>query len=318
MKQSIIILSLFIFLLAGCSSAPKKPAGVFDIRNQAAGFAAFGNDYYAKGDFSQAARFFSDALTAYTSVFDPAGMAMSRISLAKVMIATGEFEAAANLLTTAAQNKEGVKPEDAQYPNLSAEFALTQGLLLLAQGKNDEALASFEEVLSIPGKKPSNALLARVYHNIASVYKLQENWTQAREYAEKALVLNEKEKEYSAQASNHYLLASLSLKQGDSAGSIEHLEKALVLDRMMEDSLSIVQDLRAIGSVQFSAGNRKEAYRAWRNAYDILISLPGESIYVSRLISIVKLLAPLAGEFGDPGDTELFSGFMQKYIPEEK
>lgn len=267
-----------IVVLTGCSSLPKGGGQVDAVKNQAAAYAAQGNSSYEKGDYVRAERYFKLALDADFSVDNRLGVASSYNSLGRVYLSAGDFEAAKDAFDHAEEySRPAVSPES-QSLTLAARTGTAE--ILLLQGHYASALEALKKAESLPVPEDS-VERAALYHDIGAAYKGLERYQEARSYLEQALEIHRKLKRGALEASDLYMLASLSSKQGDYTSAVDYLEKALAQDKRVENSVGIGSDLRALGIV--SEKQRKEA-----SAYD----------YYYRSLQVYRILG-MAGQVKD-------------------
>lgn len=277
MRRTIFLAVSIMALMFSCSSAPKAPDGIFDIKNKAADFTQFGNTYYAAGNYEQALRLFKLALTENTKVNNEPGMARSYNSIGKTYIAMGDFETAVFELNKAESLAEEL--------NSAEIFILTKNNMAdiyFATKEYKKALDILLEVAEHAQFSPQEDQ-AVYYHNTAAAYKGLEDYSSAENYANQALVINKELKRFGEAAANYYLLASIYSKQHLNTKAIEYAFKALENDKLYENAPGIGKDLYALGLLYEENDDIQNSYRYFYKAFQVFEALQFERDMIRSL-----------------------------------
>jgi tetratricopeptide (TPR) repeat protein len=249
-----VILPAAVFLLAACSSAPKKSDTATDVKNRAAEAALSGNTYYRQGRYELALQFFTQALNENLSVDNEAGVVQSYNSIGRVYLAVGMNDEAesAFVKASAIAVRLGGEPLFVTSNNL--------GELYLRRGDARGAVEIFERVLGGSLKDVQQDQVGLLYHNLGSAYKATGELDKAMEWLRKSLAINLGEKLYEEAAADYYMIASVHSKQGDYVSAAKNAELALDLDKRTENALGVTKDLLALGLIASRAGDPAAAY----------------------------------------------------------
>ncbi|MBN1698134.1 MAG: tetratricopeptide repeat protein [Spirochaetales bacterium] len=287
----IVFVIVCTVMMHGCSSAPEKKEGEVEKKNRAAEYARYGNDYYNQGIYDRSLDFFNLSLAYNGAVFNEKGMISSYNSIGKVYSAIGDMESAEENFSNALEIARRLGTAD-----LIAQTLNNLGELYFRTRQFNESLAHFEEALTYKNKIPRSEI-AVIYHNMGTVYKRLDDFDTAFSYFKKALTINTEKKLYEEAASNQYMIASLHLEKGDIKKALDSAEKALSLDKKVENSLGIAKDYYALGIINLRAENEEEAYRFFKQSLFIYQSL--KVIYPNftierELQTLLEYLIPLS------------------------
>ena len=249
--KTTLFIVMTCFLMAGCSSAPPPPEGVWEQRNRAADYLRFGQQSFQQGQYDQALSFFLIAMDLDTAVDDAQGMAVCGNSLASTYLAEEKLDDAAAAL------KEAQKAaERAGDPVLKLQTLNTEIQVLLRKGDSSRAV----ELLTATQPFPDTKEGALLWHALGSAEKNLSRSTAALADFQKALEINSKLQLKQEMASNRFMMASIYSKSEKYNEARAELLQALSLDKSMENTPGIGQDLRALGSVSVRLGDTEAAF----------------------------------------------------------
>lgn len=127
-----------LVLLAGCTSAPDKPAPLRDAElNNREGVQAF-----AEADWPQARRLFSLALNSYRGIDDREGVLRSAINLAETALSQHDYDACKDYLAQAAR-----AIEDKTNPLYQTRLNLLEAKLAIKLGQTKQAEQLLQTIL---------------------------------------------------------------------------------------------------------------------------------------------------------------------------
>lgn len=304
-KKFLLLFFICVMLFfSGCSTTTKlKPGESVAKKNRAAEYAGFGSNYYDEAQYDQALDFFFLSLKQNILIDNDHGIIESYNSIGKTYLAAGKVDLAENYYK---------KAQEVAFmfndPALIIRCKNNQGEIYLAKGDFSAALATFTEAYTAienPSKADDAAI---ILHNIGVANKRLGNFKDAETNLLKALELNEKNSKFKEMASDNYLLASIYSKTDQYSEALNYIDKALKIDKLIENSFGIAKDLFAKGLIQRKAGSPEEAYYTFKR--DALIfeslSLP------SDLINCLKNLEELAVELSRNEDILLWQTTRQK------
>lgn len=253
----LVVLIAVAFALAGCSSLPKGGGEIDTVKNQAAAYAGQGNSAYESGDYVRAERFFNLALDADFSVDNRLGVASSYNSLGRVYLAAGDPEAAKSAFDHAEEYAQPATTPEHRSLLLAARTGAAEILLFRSEYASALKVLEKSEALSVPEDSIERAAL---FHDLGAAYKGLERYHEAQGQLEQALEIHRKLKRPALEASDLYMLASLYSKEGDYTSAVDYLKEALAKDKLVENSVGIGSDLRALGIVNERQHNEADAY----------------------------------------------------------
>lgn len=274
---------LGLALLAGCSSAPDPPEFEVDVKNRASEFAEFGNQYFNRGEYDLALRFFNLSLDENVSVDHLPGIARSHNSIARVHTASGNLDAARTSVESALEFARLAEDEAEQTQAL-----INRGEIALREGNLEAALRDFEraeERGSADDAEQDPVLL----HNLGTLYARQESFEDARRMFEQARGINETQRNWAELASNYYMLASITSRQGQLEQARDYALQALDYDKRAENSPGIASDLQALGRISERLGEDDDAYRYYLRSLRVYLSfnsIPGSLTTLESLEAV--------------------------------
>ena len=243
--------------LAACSSAPPAPDGVQDRKNRAADYLKFGRQAFQEAQYDQALSFYQIAVDLDTAVDSEAGMAAAWNSVATAQTALGKIDDARTSLNLAET-----------YASLSGDRVLVlqvaANLVQADLGAGDTAAA--RQRLTKLQPFPGTAEGAALEHAWGTLLKDEGHPTEALAAFDRALAINQSLGLRQEMASNRFMKASVLAKQGQEAAARTELEAALSLDKLMENTVGIGQDWRALGTLAVRRGENQAGYDAYVRA----------------------------------------------------
>jgi len=278
-KNTVFILLLLVPLLLlplACSSAPKKSEPETPTASQAAKYAEFGNSFFNESRFTQAADMYLLALDRYIRIDNQFGVVSSYNSLGKTYLALGEIQKAETILQSALKILESLDVADNkndELRSLASETYNNYGELIYAAGDYSGSQVWFERGLAEVEDDVNRKAYAILLHNRGTVrFKLGE-YEKAKEDISKALKINKDLGYFYEIASNHYMLAVLSIKEQMLDEAYRNASIALDYDREMENSTGIAHDLFLLGRLEIMRGNREKGISYLERSYRIFESL---------------------------------------------
>ena len=260
MKKLILPINLLlaVLLLASCSSAPPASEGINDRKNRAADYLNYGRQAFQEAQYEQALKFYELAFSLDTAVDYEAGMAIVLNSMAITQSVLGRFEEAKTTLDQA-QTLAVRSGERA----IILQVAVTRVQGDLASGDTETARKRLDELQPFPATAEGAAL----DHVLGLLEKDLNRPVEAMAAFDRALATNAKLGLKQEMASNRFMRATLLGREGRWADARAELEAALTLDRLMENTVGIGQDWRALGTVALKLNEPQAAFEAFVRAY---------------------------------------------------
>ena len=268
----LLTLLAMTWMAVSCSTTPKGPVAVVETKNRAAEYTSYGNEAFQEGDYERALTFFQQALAMNLSVDNGPGVVRSLGSLGKVRLANRDFAGARELFERAAR----LAAEETD-PALGIQTAVNLAELHLRQDEPREAEQLLEALSADDPALGESADLAIYYHTLAVAEQKQDKVDEAVAHLELALAVNRKIKSPRETASNLIVLASIHTAQGDYQRARAEAAEALELDKQVEYSLGIAQDLTALGLIAQRMASHEESFRYFERAYGVYEALGHEA-----------------------------------------
>jgi tetratricopeptide (TPR) repeat protein len=258
---------------------------VTDVKKEASEAAIAGENYFRQGRYDLALQFFSQALNDYTSVDDVNGALKCSVSIGQVYLATDRVDEAAGMFTRARERARALSTP------LFIDSSISLGELYLRRDEHQKALEIFQDTLAASGAGaavptdqpprgsalPSGALSPEqrgvLYHDIGVAYKAGGEYAKALEALNRSLQLNLGAKLSWQAAADYYMIASVYSKQEDYPAAARNAQAALDLDKKIENSPGIAQDLRALGLIARKRGDGATAYDYFQRSYLVFSTL---------------------------------------------
>ena len=273
---------LCLTLIISCSSAPPKSDTVTTVRDQAAQDSSYAEAYFRQGRYDLALQFFTQSLNQNTSIDNVEGITQSYVAIGKTYIAMGSLDMAEDILVKARERARTASPP------LFFMASSSLGELYLARGDPQKGLAVFEETLAMPAGTRTPAQAAQLNHNLGTAQKALANYPKALEYFNKSLQINTANKIVDSAAADHYMIASVYSLQGRYGDAMKSAETALSLDKKIESSPGIAQDLYALGLIATRRKDAAAAYDYFQRSYLVFVTLgskPGMKKALAELIA---------------------------------
>jgi tetratricopeptide (TPR) repeat protein len=259
-------LFLAVLVLGGCSSAPKRPAELFTLQNEAETQLKLANRAADRGNYEEALAVLEEARRLAVSTDRPRLLIRVWLSQGNVLFSLGRVEEARALWNTAL-----TEAERAGEGGLAAAARIytARSRLILAENGGDprEIIDEVTRDLSLIKSDPLNSALGWTVIGLAE--KERGRWTEAENALVKALDIHEKERYLELAAYDWYLIASVRSVAGQYGSALDALSQALSLDRRAENSYGLGMDWLALGDVYKKAARRDEAAAAYGRSAEI-------------------------------------------------
>jgi tetratricopeptide (TPR) repeat protein len=257
---------------AACSTAPKRPVEIFELRARAESQLDLANKAADRGDYETALLLADEARRIAVSADDPSLRVRADLSRGNAFFSLGRGEEASRVWNAALAEAE--RTDDRQLAAVS-RIHIARGALLSGGEENfpslrDEILRNLGRI----GSDPFYTAFGWVTAGLAD--KALGRYDDAEASVKKALALHEKARYLELAAYDWYLIASIRSVAGRYAAARAALESAIALDRRAENSWGLATDWRALGDVWKKEGNAAEARAAYGRSAEIFRSLAME------------------------------------------
>jgi tetratricopeptide (TPR) repeat protein len=270
---------LFVFfalcLGSACSSAPKRPAEVFELRDMAEAQLDLANREADRGNYEAALLLLSDARRIAVSADDPSLRIRTGLSRGNVLFSLGRREEASLLWNAALAEAESF---GSQELCALGRIHIARGAILSAGEEGGIAPSLREDIGRDLGRIKSDDFYAAFGWIVAGLAdRALDRLGDAESSIKKALAIHERNRYLEQAAYDWFLIASIRSRAGQYPDAREALNSALALDRRAENSWGLATDWRALGDVLKKEGNAAEAEAAYRRAVEIFRSLGMEA-----------------------------------------
>ncbi|MDR1072142.1 MAG: hypothetical protein LBL45_00490 [Treponema sp.] len=269
--EKLYVLLFFILtplLLDACSSAPKRPAEIFSVRQLGENQLDLVNKAVDQGDYERAFGLLTEARRLAVSADYPSLLVRTKLAEGGVLYNQGKMEQA-----EAAWSAALLEAENSSETELAAQtrIYLARNALITKKASPDEVADQVaKEIASI---KKDTLAIALGWNVIGLAEKEKNNYVIAETCFNKALAIHDKANYLEQAAYDWYLIASSRSLSRQFAAAIEALNAAIQFDRRAENTWGLASDWRAMGDVYKKAGKPADAKAAYARAADIYRSI---------------------------------------------
>jgi tetratricopeptide (TPR) repeat protein len=264
---------LFIMLVSvSCSTAPKNPGDVYNLRSHAESLLEAANRDAGRGNFDNALLLLDECRRTAILVDDPSLIIRSRLSRGNVLLALGKTD-------EAFAEWEFAVGEAQRFG--SAEL-LSVSKIYRARGNLVSGKAGAQAVLDEVNRESANIKNDRLYLAFSwqvkgLVLRVLESYGQAEDAVKRSLEIHERDRYLENASYDWYVIASIRSLAGNTTGALEALDTSIALDRRIENSWGLASSWRARGDVYRKAGRHSEADEAYRRALEIYRAMSNEN-----------------------------------------
>ena len=266
-KLLIIILTI-ISLIPACSTPPKNPGDVFDIRKQAETHLELGSRDADRGSFETALLKLDEAMKLAVAVDDPGLRIRVGLSRGNVLFSLDRSKEAEEAWNGALGEAERVGNSELA---VVSRIHIAWGKVLLTERADLPAAAqSVRDEVS----RDMSVIKDRYYTAFAwTIIGLAEKELGRYEPAEaavrRALDIHEKDLYFELAAHDWFRIASFRSIAGNQHGALQALESAIAFDRRVENSWGLASDWQGMGIVYRHMGNAEASRAAYLRAAEI-------------------------------------------------
>jgi tetratricopeptide (TPR) repeat protein len=256
---------LLLWILASCSSVPKRPAEIFSVLSMTETQLGLANKEADQGNYAEALNLLAEAWRLAMLSDRPQLRIRVNLSRGNVLYALGR-------ITEAEKTWKEAEAEAAfaQEPSLIAASRAYKLRSQLLAGRIDPQEARALIMTEQDALKSDKLLYAMSWTVKGLAEKEMGLYGDAEKSVNNALSIHEKERYLEQAAYDWYLIASIRSVDGNYAAAIAALNQAINFDRRAENSFGLAMDWAAMGNVFLKMGDEDSAVISWRRAADIL------------------------------------------------
>jgi tetratricopeptide (TPR) repeat protein len=256
------------FLLASCSSVPKRPAEVFVLQTMTETQLQIANAEADRGNYAEALSLLVEAQRLAVSTDRPALRVRVSISRGNVLFYLGRRQEAEDAWQTAQEEAEA---EGDKVLAAACRIYRQRGVLSADSSAAEEVFATVQaELVNVKSDKLFTALAWTV---IGLAEKELGRFENAEKSIRNALSIHEGGRYLEQAGYDWYLIASVRSVAENYQGALDALDAALGFDRRAENTFALGMDWTARGDVLRKMGSEAAAVAAWRRAAEIFRSL---------------------------------------------
>jgi tetratricopeptide (TPR) repeat protein len=270
----LLALGIVLIITAACSSPPKNPGDVYELRRQAETYMDTGNRHADRGNLELALVSLDEAMQMAIAADDSSLRVRVGLSRGNALFSLGRRDEAQESWASALNEAERMGNGE-----LSAvcRVHIARGRLLAPAGRG-VAESVRDEVSRDLALIKSNRLNAAFASTVIGLAERELGRYAAAETAiKRSLDIHEKDRYFELAAYDWFLIASCRSLSGDFNGALKALESAMDYDRRVENSWGLANDWRAFGDVYKKAGNREASRTAYLRAAEIFRALGNEA-----------------------------------------
>jgi len=265
MKPKLTTLFLIIiFLLASCSSAPKRPAQVYTIQSMTDTLIGRANEEADQGNHSEALNLLTEAWRLAVTTDRPALRIRVNLGRANALYALGRTAEAERIWRITE-----IEANFNQEPMLASACRVfrARSMLMSGQTNPDEVLTLIQDE---QGKLKQDKLFYALSWTVKGMAEKElGRFTEAEKSIMNALSIHEKERYLEQAAYDWYLIASVRSVAGNYRQALDALNHAIGFDRRAENTFGLAMDWAAMGEVFTKMGNDGPATMSWRRSAEI-------------------------------------------------
>jgi tetratricopeptide (TPR) repeat protein len=254
--------ALLFFTFTGCSSAPKKPAEVFTLRNAATTQLELANREADRGNYPDALDLIGLARDLAYQTDDPPLIIRTGLALGNILFSLGrEGEAAA------AWDEAEAETARIGSGELSAICGIYRERAKFLASPAANAAAVRDRVTSLIPRIKEDRLAQALGWIVAGLAEKElRRFNESEAAFKKSLAIHDSLSNLEQAAWDWYLIASSRSVAGFYNEALEALDQALSYDRRAENSYGLGKDWFARGEVLTKAGRPAEAEAAYRRS----------------------------------------------------
>lgn len=266
-----VIIAAILPISVSCSSQPKNPGDIVELRLLAEKELALANREAGRGNFETSHVLLKECKQRAILVDDTSLMIRCGLSLGNLLFSLGSADDAFAELEQAVALAE-------KYANREL---LSVSKVYLARGRLVSGRVSAQSLVDEVNREAANIKSDKLYIAFSWQVKgllLRElrSYREAEDAVKRSLDIHQKENFLENASYDWYLIASIRSLSGNTAGALQALELSIELDRRVENSWGLAANWRAMGDVHRKSGNTKEAIEAYQRSAAIFSAMGNE------------------------------------------
>ena len=292
--QIYICLICLSFLFVTCSSLPdhKGQFEMNEIKNKASTLTRQGNNYYRDGKYTLALQFYREALKTNRLVDHLQGMAQSHLDIGKVLLFNENTDEAIEYFNSAL-----LLTEENNLTEIKTWAVFYLGQAKQKQGELKSALSYYNQAYEFSQIDRQDELAAIILLKLHSLDQINiDKLIQAVSLLE-GLYNSKKLTDAKRLSTAYYTLSKAYFQKPDYDKAIKFASLALKIDKDLENSIGIGQDLHALGEYYYHRQENNQALNYLNRSKFIYV-------YLSRKNNLVQVLNKLIEIYRESGDDE--------------
>lgn len=284
---------------------------------------------YAKGDFSKAKNYYTEALIIFKDLKMDMMTAKLIYNLGIIAVFQGDYKTALNNFFDALR----------RYEKLNSKMDVSDATIAIANvygrlGNSEKELEYHQKSLEMKKELGDKYGIAAAYLNLGNVYAKQGNFEKALEYSKICLSISEeiKNEKWIINASGNIGMIYYQLKKYKEA--IEYSLKCLEIAEKTEDKGSLCTGYNNIGTIYLEMGNKEKAKEYYdkalkisteigeknelKNSYQNLAEYYIEKEEYKQAINYLKLYSQIKDSLLNEDITSQMNELQTKYETEKK
>jgi tetratricopeptide (TPR) repeat protein len=267
-RVTIIVLGASLFA-AACSTPPKNPGELYDLRSRAESQLDLGNKSADRGDYETALVLLNESFRLAVISDDPGLLVRAGLSRGNVLFALERRDEARAAWGAALGEAETHGNRELQAVS---RLHIARGRLL-AGGKAEAAAVREEAGRELANIKADRLYTAFGWLVVGQAERDMGRYREAEASVRRSLEIHEKERSFEQAAYDWYLIASIRSLGEQYDGALQALDFAIAFDRRAENSWGLATDWRAVGDVRKKSGKDDEAREAYLRSAAIFRAL---------------------------------------------
>jgi len=277
---SVVLFLIILSIMSSCSTPPKNPGDIYDVRRQAEAQLELGSRQADRGSFETALVILDEALRLAIVADDPGLRVRVGLSRGNVLFSLGRGGEAEKAWNDALGEAE--RAGNGELAAVSRVY-IARGKLLSPTGASS-AQTIRDEVNRNLAQIKDRYYTAFAWTIIGFAEKELGRYAPAEAAVRRALEIHEKDRYFELAAYDWFMIASFRSLAGNYRGALEALEAAAAFDRRVENSWGLASDWRAMGDVHRKAGNAEASRAAYVRAAEIFNAI-GNSEAAAQTLS---------------------------------
>lgn len=268
MKKKYIYITLIkifstAFILASCSSAPKRATEVFAVRNGSADQVDLGNKAVMQANYDTAITYFKEAVRLATLADDSACRVHAKLALGNGYQAQGKTKEASDTWNSALADAQ---LSGSNYLISAANIFIARGQL--SSGKDAQKVK--ETIEQYKGGVSQNELYtATAWQTLGLAEKELGSYSSAENDIQNALSIHAKGLYLEDAGYDWYLIGSIRSKAESYDSALDAMQKSLEYNHRAENGAGAARTWEGIGMIYRKKGDTTQAKTAWLRAEEI-------------------------------------------------